>query len=223
MRLSVAVMASAISSVLAIPYTQDPDLGFDYTSNLIPIGANHTYHYLESAPSQSVSYKGTIFLVHGFPDLSYGWHNQIPFLSNLGYRVIAPDMLGYARTSAPAEVIPYHRKNLASDLAELIEKVVPGEQVILGGHDWGATIVWTTIVYHPELFKAVIGMAVPFGPPAPEYTDLKDVIENGNLLNLGYQLQLREPEFAEKIKGPDEIRSFIRAVRLDTPTPQSTD
>ena len=74
-------------------------------------------------------------LVHGFPDLSYGWRYQIPYLTALGYQVIAPDMLGYGRSSAPLGTRPYSLKSMSDNLAQLIEEVVSPEQVILGSHD----------------------------------------------------------------------------------------
>lgn len=36
--------------------------------------------------------------IHGWPDLSMGWRYQIPLLVNLGFRVVAPDMMGYGGT-----------------------------------------------------------------------------------------------------------------------------
>lgn len=43
-------------------------------------------------------YKGTVFLVHGFQDLWYGWRHQIPLILNLGLRVVAIDCMGYGGT-----------------------------------------------------------------------------------------------------------------------------
>ena len=40
-----------------------------------------------------------IYLIRGWPDLSLGWVKQIGFLAQLGYRVIAPDMRGYGRST----------------------------------------------------------------------------------------------------------------------------
>lgn len=39
-----------------------------------------------------------IILLHGFPDLWYGWRYQIPYLVSKGYRVITPDLRGYGQT-----------------------------------------------------------------------------------------------------------------------------
>ena len=43
-------------------------------------------------------YKGTVFLVHGFQDLWYGWRHQIPIILNYGLRVVAIDCMGYGGT-----------------------------------------------------------------------------------------------------------------------------
>lgn len=39
-----------------------------------------------------------LFLIHGFPDLWYGWRHQIKHFAKLGYRVLAVDCLGYGQT-----------------------------------------------------------------------------------------------------------------------------
>ncbi|KMU85859.1 hypothetical protein CIHG_03388 [Coccidioides immitis H538.4] len=58
------------------------------------------YGYLLGVPPNG-DYRATVFLIHGFPDLSMGWRYQIPALLNMGLRVVAPDCLGYGRTEAP--------------------------------------------------------------------------------------------------------------------------
>lgn len=40
--------------------------------------------------------------VHGYPDLSAGWKNQIPMLLELRLRVVAIDCIGYGRTVGPS-------------------------------------------------------------------------------------------------------------------------
>jgi pimeloyl-ACP methyl ester carboxylesterase len=52
--------------------------------------------YLEALPKGTP--KGTIVLIHGFPDISLGWRYQIPYLVELGYRTIALDCMGYGKT-----------------------------------------------------------------------------------------------------------------------------
>lgn len=58
------------------------------------------YNYIHAKPS-SEKVAGTVFLVHGWPDLSLGWSNHIPFLLSRGMRVVALDMMGYGGTESP--------------------------------------------------------------------------------------------------------------------------
>lgn len=48
-------------------------------------------------------------LVHGFHDISAGWRNQIPVLLDAGYRVIAPDCIGYGGTVRPVLPLLHNR------------------------------------------------------------------------------------------------------------------
>ena len=53
--------------------------------------------YLLGVPKNG-QFKATVFLIHGWPDLSFGWRYQIPMLIELGCRVVALDMMGYGQT-----------------------------------------------------------------------------------------------------------------------------
>lgn len=159
-----------------------------------------TYSYILSEPKGEPI--DTIFLIHGFPDLSYGWRNQIPFLTSLGLRVVAPDMMGYGGTAAPQEPEFYTYKRAADDIAALA-KEIGVHSIILGGHDWGGAVVYRVAMYYPELISAVFSVCTPFMPPQPEYKPMS------RLPNFKYQLQLAGPEVEEKIKGEEKIRQFL--------------
>ena len=59
-------------------------------------GTNITYYYVDAKPEGKP--RATILLFHGFPDLGIGWRYQVPYLTELGFRVIVPDMMGYGST-----------------------------------------------------------------------------------------------------------------------------
>ncbi|CAH0047735.1 unnamed protein product [Clonostachys solani] len=187
-------------------------LGFDYTDEYAHIG-NNTYHYLRAEPDNDKKYAGTALFVHGWPDMAYGWHNQISLLTSLGYRVIAPNMLGYGQSSRHASLKPYTHKNLANDLSQLLQAVLKdGEKGIIVGHDWGAPVVWSLVVRYPKLFKAVINLSVPHFTPAAEYVDLADAIEAGQRTFQRYMLQFRQPGMEERFRGADKFRHMLRAI-----------
>jgi epoxide hydrolase A/B len=107
-----------------------------------------------------------VVLCHGFPELAYSWRHQVPALTEAGYRVIAPDMRGYGRSSAPAEVEAYDVVSLCGDMCGLLDALELQDAVFVG-HDWGAWVVWEMAVMHPERVRAVAGLSVPFVPRAP--------------------------------------------------------
>ena len=38
------------------------------------------------------------------------------------------------------------------------------EQAVVVGHDWGAPIAWNSALLRPDVFRAVVGLSVPFAP-----------------------------------------------------------
>jgi pimeloyl-ACP methyl ester carboxylesterase len=107
-----------------------------------------------------------VVLCHGFPELAYSWRHQIPALSAAGFRVLAPDMRGFGRSSAPSEIEAYDVVSLCGDLCGVLD-AVGEDSAIFVGHDWGASVVWQLAVLHPARVGAVAGLSVPFVPRAP--------------------------------------------------------
>jgi len=176
----------------------------------LDVGGGITYHYLLANPVDQEPV-ATVVLIHGWPDLSYGWRFQVPFLQSLGLRVMVPDMLGYGRTSAPEDHTEYSFKKMAGHIAKIIEEVTGGSPVILGGHDWGGAFVWRMTMYYPELITSVFSMCVPYGPPSPQVMSLEQVVKAAP--NFQYQLQLASGE-AEKMidKSPETLRGFLNGM-----------
>jgi pimeloyl-ACP methyl ester carboxylesterase len=136
-----------------------------------------------------------VVLVHGWPESWYSWRHQITALADAGYRVAAPDVRGYGGSDKPHAVEAYSIKELAADIAGLIEGL--GEkQAILIGHDWGAPIVWNTSLFFPDKVRAVAGLSVPYTGrgPAPRITLFRNIYKD----RFFYQIYFQEPGVAEK-------------------------
>lgn len=107
-----------------------------------------------------------LILVHGWPEMAYSWKNQMGVLAAAGYRVIAYDVRGFGRSSAPDGMTHYGVANLVSDI-EAILSARDIEQAVLTGHDWGGIIVWRAARMLAERILGVIGICTPHYPPAP--------------------------------------------------------
>ena len=80
--------------------------------------------------------------LHGFPEHPFSWRHQLPVLAELGYRVWAPSLRGYGRTTPrPADVAAYRIEHLLGDVAALI-RASGKERVTLIAHDWGGIVAW---------------------------------------------------------------------------------
>jgi pimeloyl-ACP methyl ester carboxylesterase len=103
-----------------------------------------------------------VVLCHGWPELSYSWRHQIPAIAAAGFHVVAPDMRGFGRTSAPAEIETYSIFDTVGDMVALVAALDENKAVIVG-HDWGAPVAWHAALFRPDIFTAVAGLSVP--PP----------------------------------------------------------
>ena len=101
-----------------------------------------------------------VILLHGFPEFSYGWRHQIPFLASAGFRVWAPDQRGYNLSDKPDGIASYSIHELAADVVGLID-ASGREKVFLVGHDWGAAVAWSVANKYPERLSKMVILNVP--------------------------------------------------------------
>jgi pimeloyl-ACP methyl ester carboxylesterase len=107
-----------------------------------------------------------VVMCHGFPELGFSWRHQVPALTSAGFRVLAPDLRGYGRSSAPAGAEHYDVLTLCQDMCGLLD-ALDAQDAVFVGHDWGAYLAWEMAVLHPQRVRAVAGLSVPFIPRAP--------------------------------------------------------
>lgn len=101
----------------------------------------------------------TVVLVHGFPDTSRVWRNQIPALVEAGYRVIAPDMRGFGATDAPEGVDDYAISAMIGDIPGIMD-ALGVERAHLVGHDFGSALAWATAMFLPDRLDSLTAMSV---------------------------------------------------------------
>lgn len=99
-----------------------------------------------------------IVLLHGFPEFWFCWHNQIGFLADLGYTVVAPDLRGYNDTDKPRS--GYDMPTLLKDVEGLIQGL-GREKAIIVGHDWGGAIAWVFAMRYPQMTERLIILNAP--------------------------------------------------------------
>ncbi|MEM5517724.1 alpha/beta hydrolase [Henriciella sp. AS95] len=161
-----------------------------------------------------------VLFVHGFPESWYSWRHQMKALSAAGFTAAAMDVRGYGGSDKPEPVEAYDMQSIASDVAAVARALQPDGPAVVVGHDWGAPIAWNSALLHPDQFKAVAGLSVPYMPQG-EIVQLDAAREffRGRDLFF-YQLYFQEEGVAEAELEADPaatIRRFYYAISGDAP------
>ncbi len=101
-----------------------------------------------------------VFLLHGFPELWYGWREQIGALAAAGFLVVAPDQRGYNRSDKPNGVAQYDLDRTAEDVIALAD-TFRRTRFSLVGHDWGGSVAWWTASLHPDRIRRLAVLNAP--------------------------------------------------------------
>ena len=124
--------------------------GFPFRPNYADI-AGYRIHYVDEGPRQGP----VILLLHGVPAWSYSYREMIPQFADEGYRVIAPDFVGFGKSDKPAQAKDYSYQMQIDVLSELVEELDLNE-ITLFGQDWGGMIGLRVAAAMPDRFARLI-------------------------------------------------------------------
>ena len=114
-------------------------------------------HYLDEGAGTR-----TLLCLHGEPTWSYLYRKMIPPFLAAGYRVVAPDFIGFGRSDKPVEeetyTFDFHRDMLLAFMEKLDLK-----NVTLAVQDWGGLLGLTLPMEMPERFERLLIMNTALG------------------------------------------------------------
>ena len=116
----------------------------------------HKTFYLSAGGKNSKK----IYFIHGWPELSISWRNQLGFFSDLGFHAVAPDMRGYGQSSIYDKHSDYAQEEIVKDMIDLHTHLGGGEAIWVG-HDWGSPVVWNIACHHDEYVEKIVSLCVP--------------------------------------------------------------
>lgn len=131
-------------------------------------GGELRIHYVDEGPRDGE----TILCLHGQPTWSYLYRKMIPLFVEAGYRVVAPDFVGFGRSDKPTQTKDYTYARHVGWLSAFLESL-DLQQITLVCQDWGGLIGLRVVAEHPELFARVV--AANTGLPDARRTDGSDV------------------------------------------------
>lgn len=101
-----------------------------------------------------------VILLHGFPETSLEWSEQLKALGSAGYRAVAPDQRGYSPGARPGEIQEYATAKLVQDVVDIAD-AIGAKRFHLIGHDWGAAVAWATAAKFPQRILSLVPISVP--------------------------------------------------------------
>ena len=123
---------------------------YNFKPNYIEIN-NLRIHYLDEGPVDGE----VIYLLHGEPAWSYLFRKMIPVLTEAGYRVIAPDMVGFGKSDKYISTSMYTHQMHVDTMKKLITEL-DLNNITAHVHDWGGMVGLRVIAEEPDRFSRII-------------------------------------------------------------------
>jgi len=96
-----------------------------------------------------------VLMLHGEPTWSFLYRKMIPPLATVGFRAVAPDLIGFGRSDKPGAMSDYSYARHVDWTWQWIE--ANGlEDIILFVQDWGSLIGLRLAAEHPQRFARVM-------------------------------------------------------------------
>lgn len=130
--------------------------------------------------------------------------HQISLCVDLGYRVVALDMLGYGQSDSPTALEQYTYQAITEDINALLLTSVGVDSAIFLAHDWGSMFMWHLALRYPQIVDGLVSLCIPFfAPPTTTYT-LETLATR--VPQVRYQLSLSN---SNTTKLNSDIRGFL--------------
>ncbi|MDX5418254.1 MAG: alpha/beta hydrolase [Hymenobacteraceae bacterium] len=116
-------------------------------------GKKYKMAYMDVAPPGNSPNSPTVILLHGKNFLGAYWQQTIDFLASNGYRVIAPDQLGFGKSDKAEVHYSFHQ--LAQHTRNLLDNLKI-EKATVVGHSMGGMLATRFALMYPDLTQKVV-------------------------------------------------------------------
>jgi pimeloyl-ACP methyl ester carboxylesterase len=154
-----------------------------------------------------------VLCLHGFPQTSWAWRDELWALGHAGYRAVAPDQRGYCSGARPTATDDYGTEHLISDVIDLTD-AMNMERFDLVGHDWGGLLAWIVAERFPDRVRSLTVVSTPH-PLALRHAlsgaDPEQAVRSGATASL------RDADAPERLLlGPEADGSGLRRMLRET-------
>lgn len=143
---------------------------YDFAPTYREVGKGLRLHYVDTGPRDGRA----IILMHGEPSWSYLYRFMIRQLSAAGFRVLAPDLIGFGKSDKPTELSDYSYASHVAWMQDWFNHADVSNAVMFC-QDWGGLIGLRLVADNPDRFAAVMAgnTGLPIGNGTPSEAFLK--------------------------------------------------
>lgn len=164
-------------------------------------GGQLRMHYVDEGPRDG----RPLLLLHGEPSWSYLYRKMISPLASAGYRVIAPDLVGFGKSDKPTERSDYTYARHVTWMQSFIDQMQL-DGMVLFCQDWGGLIGLRLVAENPTRFVGVVAgnTMLPTGDHHPgeaflawqKFSQETPVFPVGKIIRSGIATNMTEEEIA---------------------------
>ena len=180
-------------------------IDYPYSPNYLTIGDTRI-HYLDEGPRDGE----IIYLLHGEPAWSYLFRKLIPTLTQAGYRVIAPDMVGFGKSDKYISIDDYSHQMHVDKMTQLIVKL-DLKNITAHVHDWGGLVGLRVVANEPDRFSRIIASNTSLIAPGRGF--FKDLMSFISYPLFKLSIWFQGPATWEEFIGGDGFTGWIRYSR----------
>ena len=143
-------------------------------------------------------------MMHGEPSWCYLYRHMIGPVVAAGFRVIAPDLIGFGKSDKPSKKTDYSYARHVGWMRQWVE-ALDLANMTLACQDWGSLIGLRLVAEMPDRFAGVVlsNGGLPEGGPAPRafaiwraFATWSPIFRIGSIVNMGVKRALSAAEIA---------------------------
>lgn len=124
---------------------------YPFTPHYINLADDLRLHYVDHGPEDG----RVVIMMHGEPSWSFLYRHMITAVAAAGYRVLAPDLIGFGKSDKPSETSDYTYSKHMAWMTDWFEQM-DIEGAVLFCQDWGGLLGLRLVADFPERFAGVI-------------------------------------------------------------------
>ncbi len=191
---------------------------YPFVPNFKDLGNGIQMHYVDEGDKGAP----VALLLHGEPSWSYLYRKMIPVLVEAGFRTIAPDLIGFGKSSKPTATSDYTYRSHLEWLGKLIE-LLELQHIHLFCQDWGGLLGLRIALEMEERFASITvsNTGLPTGQvPMPaafqqwrEFSQQVPVFPTGKIID-GATVSELSPEVIAAYDAPYPDETYKAGARI---------